>query len=633
MKSKEKTFTITNNRLKMYLEDIKIINYWRANPAIACEDILGIAPTDAQSWMLAGTWVAKNAVWSCSRGFGKSFWIAVISILRALLYPNQNIYIVSSKGDQAKTTFMKIEELVKRVGKTADSVPDLKEYVQAEIETNSVNKDGFKHDPSSYSVGFYNGSKIFTLNSAPDNIRGKRASLVIFDEAAFCSDDLIIAVEPFTTQDSEFKVALDQNATSIKYAPTPPPNQRLYASSQDSMDAIFYTRYKYYAKRMLIGDLSAFVCDMPCDTAIEVYRFGQPLPPLLAQSEVDSMMESNPDKARREYYNKPDRNGGDDQIIKWRTIRDNEVQAVPYQCWKPENRIVLAFDPARTIDNSIMAAMNLYEDPDLGLCGLIVGCNNFVDIATKQKYKLDSNRQLNEIRKILLDYNGDNPDYEYIDSLLIDAGSGGGGVSTYADQLLNDWTDSEGKLHHGLIDGNNELYASYRRNYPNAIDKLRLVSPRKYRTQMVEEFIELMNLGVIKFPFEYSGNDFIRLVKGVQNLKDDNGKLVYDEDGNIQQEEIIENYKLSQDEKIHLTQIDLMKNEITSIYKSTNAEKTSVTYALAKEKANKIHDDRFYVCILLAHRLYELRRGRTVSTKKKTKNIDRLLQVRPPKIL
>lgn len=44
-------------------------------------------------------------------------------------------------------------------------------------------------------------------------------------------------------------------------------------------------------------------------------------------------------------------------------------------------------------------------------------------------------------------------------------------------------------------------------------------------------------------------------------------------------------------------------------------------------------DDRFYVCILLAHRLYELRRGRTVSAKKKTKNIDRLLQVRPPKIL
>ena len=359
---------------------------------------------------------------------------------------------------------------------------------------------------------------------------------------------------------SEFKVALDQNATAIKYAPTPPPNQRIYASSQDSMDALFYTRYKHYAKRMLIGDISAFVCDMPCDTAIEVYRFGQPLPPLLAQSEVDAMMETNPDKARREYYNKPDKNGGDSQIIKWRTIRDNEMQTVPYQHWKSENRIVLAFDPARTNDNSIMSAMNLYEDPKLGLCGMIVGCNNFIDIATKQKFKLDSNRQLAEIRKILLDYNGDNPDYEYIDSLLIDSGSGGGGT-TYADQLLNDWVDADGRRHHGLIDADSELYASYRRNYPNAVNKLKLISPRKYRTQMVEEFIELMELGVIKFPFEYSGSEFVRIVTGVQNLKDDNGKYIYDEDGNIEQEEIVENYKLSQDEKNHLTQIDLIKNE------------------------------------------------------------------------
>ena len=46
-----------------------------------------------------------------------------------------------------------------------------------------------------------------------------------------------------------------------------------------------------------------------------------------------------------------------------------------------------------------------------------------------------------------------------------------------------------------------------------------------------------------------------------------------------------------------------------------------------------MHDDRFYTCILLAHRLYELRRGRTVTTKKKKKNIDGWLKMKPPKIL
>ena len=52
-----------------------------------------------------------------------------------------------------------------------------------------------------------------------------------------------------------------------------------------------------------------------------------------------------------------------------------------------------------------------------------------------------------------------------------------------------------------------------------------------------------------------------------------------------------------------------MKVEITNIHKTTNPEKTSVVYALSKEKENKMFDDRFYVAIMLAHRLYELRRG------------------------
>lgn len=620
----KKAMALTVTRHKAYIADAKTINHWRANPAIACEDLFGIAPTDAQTYMIAGTWTAKNSVWSCTRGFGKSFWIAVYALLRALLFPNQNIYIISSKGDQAKTTFLKIEELVKRYGKTADTVPDLKPYVAKEIETNPGNKDGFKHDPQSYSVSFYNGSKIFTLNSTPDNVRGKRANLLIYDEAAFCSDSLIIASEPFTTQDAEFKVGLDQDDTSIKYAPAPPPNQRIYASSQDSMDTIFYSRYKYHTKRMIMGDRNSFTCDMPCDTAIEVYRFGKQLPPLLSRSEVDDALKENPDKARREYYNKPDRNGGDAQIIKWKTIRDNEKQIIPYDYWKPDNKIVLAFDPARTGDGSMMGAMNIYEDPELGTCGDIVGLFSFVDIATKKKYKLDSNRQLEEIRNIILGYNGDNPDYEYIDRILIDSGSGGGGISTYADQLLNDWLDKNGRKHVGFIDASHEVYEGYRKRYPNAKDILRLISPRKYRTQMVEEFIELMELGVIKFPYEYSGNDSIRIVDKI--------KTKTNKDGSKDREEIVKEHILSLDEKRHLVQIDLMKNEITNIHKSTNKEQTSVTYALAKEKANKMHDDRFYVAILLAHRLYELRRGSTIKGKESKKDLSGFLKCRAPKL-
>ena len=230
--------------------------------------------------------------------------------------------------------------------------------------------------------------------------------------------------------------------------------------------------------------------------------------------------------------------------------------------------------------------------------GEIVNCVNFVDQTSKKGYKLDSNRQLEEIRNYLDIYNGMHNDYQNIDILLIDQGSGGGGTSTYADGLLNDWVGRDGRKHRGLIDKSHEIYKGYEQLYPNAIDKLRLINPKKYRTQMVDEFIELMNLGVIKFPYEFK-QEFIAMAK-----KEDDDT------------ETIENYQLSDEEILTLANIDLMKSEITSIYKYENAEKTSKSYALAKDKESKMHDDRFYTVIMLAHYLYDLRRGQTVTTDK-----------------
>ena len=131
---------------------------------------------------------------------------------------------------------------------------------------------------------------------------------------------------------------------------------------------------------------------------------------------------------------------------------------------------------------------------------------------------------------------------------------------------------------------------------------------------MVDEFIELMNLGVIKFPYEFK-QEFIAMAK---KADDDT--------------EIIENYQLSDEEIVALANLDLMKNEITSIYKYENAEKTTKSYALAKDKESKMHDDRFYTAILLAHFLYELRRGSVLSASKPKKNYLDLFTVRRPRL-
>ena len=600
--------------------DAESIAFYRRNPCIACEDLLGIKLLDSQKYILESSWNAPNSVWACSRNFGKSFLISIMAILKAILYENQNIYIISSVGSQAKETFGKLEEIVLRKGRTSESIGSLKDIVEHETVKNASNKDGFKHSPESYSVTFYNGSTIYTLNSKPDNIRGKRATVIFFDEAAFCSDEILSIAAAFGAQDMDFKTSIEEGYDPRK-RPKQVPVQVVYASSQDGMDTIFYKNYKEFAKKMIAGDRNYFVCDMPCTTAMTVYMEGKPYQPLLSQETVDNEMKKNPDKARREYFNVPTMDGGANQIVKWGTIRRNEKLIIPYADWQPNNRIVLAFDPARTNDNSILAAMQVYEDPEFGICGDIINCVNFIDTASKNKYKLDSNRQIALLRQYLKRYNGDNPDYEYIDQLLVDSGSGGGGLSTYADRLLEDWVDEDGRKHFGLIDKTHDVYAGYGKLYRNAVDKIRLISPTKYRTQMVEEFIELINLGVFRFPFEYNGQDFIRIPKEVKKKK---GAKCEDEE--------METYHLSQEERLSYTQIDLMKQEITSIYKISNPENTSVRYALPKEKENKMHDDKFYAAILCAHRLYELRRSSTMRARRcNTKDISSILQIRAPK--
>lgn len=598
--ARKKQYVLTDIKRKICELDAESIAFYRRNPCIACEDLLGIRLFDAQKYILEASWNAPHVLWCCSRNFGKSFLGAIFMILKAILYENQAIYIISSVGEQSKETFTKIEEIVLRIGKTSASIRSLKDIVEKETVRTPTNKTGFSHNPAGYHVEFYNGSEIFTLNSNPDNARSRRATLVFFDEAAFCSDELIAICEAFATQNTDFVTDID-DSYNPECEPRRVPTQLLYASSQDQMDKTFYKHYKNFSKRMLAGDRDYFVCDMVCDTAMQVYMNGQPYKALLTQDKVDAAMKANKDKALREYYNQPTRDGGVNQIVKWSVVRRNEKFVLPTLTWKPDSKIVLAFDPARTYDNSILGVMNVYEDPEYGWCGDIINCISLIDTATTKKYKLDSNRQIDIIRDTLLLYNGQNPDYEYIDSFLVDSGAGGGGVSTYADSLLNNWKDRYGKEHRGLIDASNELYSTYSKRYPDAVDKLRLISPRKYRTQMVEEFIELMNLGVIRFPYEYGGNDFVKLKSGVDKINGD---------------ELFTTYDLSRDEKQALTNIDLMKNEITSIHKFTNQENTSVTYALSKEKERKMHDDRFFVAILLAHRLYELRRGSKIAQQK-----------------
>ncbi len=580
---------LSSRKVDLYSANSKFIKFLRRNPVIACEELLGIKLLDAQKYMLQESWNRPMVLWACSRNAGKSFLGAIIIILKAVLYENQSIYIAAPVGEQSKELFTKIEEIVLRLGKTASSIDSLKDIVMNEAVKSPACKTGFSHAQSGFNVGFYNGSEIFSLNGNPDNNRSKRATLVFFDECGFMSEEAVSIMEAFAAQDSNFKTSTDKSF-NIKAQRKKCPTQLIYASSASDVDTTFFKHYKNFAKQMFAGNPDYYCCDIPCDVPLNPTMDGEQYPPLLTQSKVDSAMKANREKALREYYNRFTKDGGENQIVKWGQIRRNETFILPELHYTNGSKYAIAFDPARSGDNSIITVMKIIEDENIGYYGEIVNCTNLIDIASKKGIKMSSPDQIKALKDSILSYNGNAPDYENISILQIDAGAGGGGIAAYADNLLEEWTDHKGIKHKGFLDKDYELYIGYDGRYPNASNKLKLISPNKYRTQMVDEFIELMQLDLFKFPKEYDGKGFVTLQKQEGNEV----KLVQK--------------TLTMEEEISLLNMDILKAEITSIHKFENPEKTSKTYKLPKDKERTMHDDRFYTIIMLAHYLYELRR-------------------------
>lgn len=533
-------------------------------------------------------------------------------MLKMLLYPNVRIYILSNVGNQAQETFLKLEDIAKQ---RITSIPSLKDIFINEV-VKSSNSDGFIHDKAGFRVSVYGGGTTYTLNSVPDNIRGKRANLVCFDESSFCSEELITAAMPFITQEADFKLSTDETF-NIKTLRKAVPTQVIFASSAGSIDSRHAQFYKEYGLKMVAGNSNYFVADIPCDIPLAPLVDGEPATPLLTKSQIEDELRTNPDKAKREYFNKFQTDGGESQIIKWAAIRRNETFTLPQLANNGDEKFALALDPARTTHNSILTAMKILYDEEFGYYGEIVNCTNLIDLGKRKKTPMKTPDQIKYIKQAILDYNGNARDYDNIEAILVDSGAGGGGISAFADNFLEDWTDSKGVKHRGLIDPNHEEYVNEVRNYPNAIQKLRLISPQKYKKQMVEEFIELMRIDAIKFPKEYNGK----------------AEIAVTAPGDKKDEVNVKYRTLSIEEQVALINIDIMKTEITSIHRFENPEKTSIRYALPKDKEKIIGDDRFYTIIMLAHYLYELRRKDQLGrTKRPPVNLKKTFIYRKPQI-
>jgi hypothetical protein len=508
---------------------------------------------------------------------------------KSLLIPNHQTYILAGAGDQAKNLMQKIEQITKR---EIASFTGLTDVFHNELVKNVANQDGFTHNPASFEFKLYNGSKVNTLNSVPSNIRSKRSNLNFYDEAGFTEEELFVASEPFTVQNSGFSLG---GEVDITLRPQPFSNQRIYASSASSTDTYFWNKYQEFAKKMIINNPDYFVADINDEIVLNATLRGKVYPvSLLTQEVIDNAIKDNYEKGMREYRNIFSRDGGDEQAVKRATIiRNSEVRPPTlFNDGKGNRKFVMAYDPARSYDNSVIGVAELIFDEDVGYKLEICNFVSFVDISKKKKTPIRTPEQIKIIKQMLLDYNGKlSADYENIEMLLIDAGAGGGGV-IIGDYFMEKWSDNRGITHKGLID--KEYSEEHVKKFPNAIDKLKLVSPQKHRTEMFDAMVEMTGLDLVSFTSEYDMKGHITLFNNIK-----------DKDGNIEQ--ISKMYKLSPEEELALKNIDLAKEEIVNIHKI----KTStgrINYSLPPEKKNKMHDDRVFCVAMLCWYLQQLRR-------------------------
>lgn len=635
------TYAMSTRKLESLFYIVKLQKYYQCNPVRFINDFFNIELLDAQAYIVQRTWNCPNVLVLASRGFGKSTIIDLILMAKDMLFCNVWSYIASGSGSQAEETFTKLEQIAN------DNIDEMKGstgYIfKQEVEVNNAAGDGFSHGSNGFKYSLYNGSFTQTLNSNIDKKRGKRGS-VIFDECGFLSDEMLKVYGAFAAVNKNFASGKDRDGHSLdpirlRTFAINLPNQKFYISSASSTDTEFYRLYREFSKKQIMGDRDYCVIQVDCEVVLKPTIRGEVVNALLTRGTIDTEMRTNPEKARREYYCEFTSDAGMNAIIKRGTITKNSETRPPLLYNDTgKKKFVIAYDPARSRDNSVILVMEIYQTESGEYKGRVVNCVNLLDIGKKIKSPMRTPDQIEYLKQLILDYNGDAPDYENIECVLIDAGSGGGGVNI-ADFLMEDWYDKKGKLHRGLID--KEYSQEYVGRYPNAINKLKLVSPTQYKSIIYEALIEMLDVDAISFTTDYDNKGYLTVFEADEKKLEKEKKRISEElkVKGITGEEFTKKLdeglanascvntkvvKLDQFQIIALANIDAMKEEMVNMVRKKR-ESGKDSFELTPEKANKLHDDRSYTMALCAWWLSEKRLEGVRNKKRNIGNTNEIL--------
>ena len=612
------TYAMSSRKLEALMKIAYIQKYYQCNPVRFIDNFFNIELLDAQAYIVQRTWNCPNVLVLASRGFGKSTVIDLIVMAKDMLFTNIWTYIASGTGGQAEQTFTKLEQIAN------DGIDEMRGstgYIfKNEVEINNAAGDGFSHGSNGFKYSLYNGS-------------------VIFDECGFLSTEMLKVYGAFAAVNKNFALGKDRDGHSIdpirlRTFATNIPNQKFYISSASDTDTEFYRLYREFSKKQLMGDRDYCVVQVDCEVVLKPTIHGEVVNALLTRSTIETEMRTNPEKARREYYCEFTSSAGAEAIIKRGVIaRNSETRAPLLYNDTNQKKFIIAYDPARSRDNSVILVMELYIDEQTGQYkGRFVNCVNLIDIGKKRKSPMQTPDQIRYLKELILAYNGDAPDYENIEGIYIDAGAGGGGVNV-ADYLMEDWTDDKGVIHRGLID--KEYSSDYVGKFPNAIDKVRLMSPTQFKSTMCEALIEMLNMDLISFTNDYDNKGYLTLFETDEKMVSKIRKDIENKHKNLSKEKINKKIqeelqkssyiktkivKLDPYQEIALSNIDAMKEEMVNIVRKKR-ESGKDSFDLIPEKATRLHDDRFYCACLCGYALSEKRRENITSRRKPNANL------------
>ena len=615
-------FNLSSRKIDSYIKIAHIQKYFQCNPVKAIDIFFNIELLDGQALLVERSWICPNVLAVCTRGYGKSTVIDLEIMAKNMCFCNVWTYIASGTGGQAEQTFTTLERLAN------DSIDTFYgstgKVFKNEIEVKAAG-DGFSHSSNGFMYTTYNGCMTRTLNKNVDSMRGRRGT-VIFDESGFLTDEMMNVYGAFAAVNRSLKTGKDASGHSIdpirqRCLPKDLSYQKFYISSASSTDTQFWRFYRDFAKQQIMGNPEYCVLHIDCEQALHPTMHGELITPLLSRSVIDTEMRTNPEKARREYYCQFSTDAGTNAIIKRGVItRNEEVRKPLLYNDTGDKKFVICYDPARTRDNSVVLIGEIYDfeqiDGSIDKRMRLVNCINLVDVGKKIKSPMQTPDQVKYLKKIILDYNAGADAYGNILGIYIDAGSGGGGVNI-ADFFMVDWVDEGGIVHRGLID--KEYSADYIKKFPNAVDKIHLLTPTTYKSEMFEAMIELLNQDKVSFTAPYDNKGYLTVFdvdeKKLQKAKEEiiaslkkkkvNEKefeqKLNDELGKIEAVKT-KMVKLDWQDEVALSNLDSLKEELVNlIRKKRDSGKDS--FELTPEKANKMHDDRAYTAAMACYAL------------------------------